>query len=138
MTEVKKAILNLLVNLPIVAFIELISNLDIANSPIPKLIPKSVKVRAKVDILFANCTPVSNQNLFVLKLEFFNLKIQNIDPNVKINKVITKDKPKIEIDQVTSSFGWLPVIITYAPSTKTVMPRNKLSTWDMLSILFLI
>ena len=66
-TEVKKAILNLLVNLPIVAFIELISNFDIANSPIPRLIPKSVKVRAKVEMLFANCIPVSNQNLLLLK-----------------------------------------------------------------------
>ena len=61
-----------------------------------------------------------------------------MDPKINTNKVITKDKPKIEMDQLTRSFGWLPVKITYAPSTKTVIPRNKLSTWEILSILFLI
>ena len=83
-TEVKKAILNLFVNLPIVWLIEEISNLDIDNSPIPKLIPSNVNVSASVEIPFENCKPVSNQNFENLTFDFFNFKIQNNDPKIKL------------------------------------------------------
>ena len=110
-TEVKKAILNLFVNLPIVWLIEEISNLDIDNSPIPKLIPSNVNVRASVDIPFENCKPVSNQNFENLTFDFFNFKIQNNDPKIKANRHKTKDKPRIDKLHEINSLGWFPEII---------------------------
>ena len=104
-TEVKKAILNLFVKLPIVWFIEEISNLDIDNSPIPKLIPSNVNVSASVEIPFENCKPVSNQNLEYLTLDFFNFKMQNNDPKIKANKHETKDNPSIDKLHEINSLG---------------------------------
>ena len=110
-TEVKKAILNLFVNLPIVWLIEEISNLDIDNSPIPKLIPSNVNVSASVEIPFENCKPVSNQNFENLTFDFFNFKIQNNDPKINANRHKIKDKPRIDKLHEINSLGWFPEII---------------------------
>ena len=89
-TDVIKAILNCLVNWEIVWFIVSTLRFEEDNSPIPKLIPKRVYVRAIVDIKFDNWQPVSNQNFFSPCLVLHIFKMQTIEKSVK-NKMIDRN-----------------------------------------------